>query len=798
MHEHFKRKNRKIPDRERNSLYFTPRNVKIDSDEEDFVFVGTPIERDDENTSRKKKPSPRPLVNCEPYLRGSKRLEMKKDEEGFMEHLQEDSLLVIPIQWVQKRDGLLSHLHRLRKNRAEVKQQSILNFLDEDERAELKGQVGTSSRFETFGFTAAECARKEAVKEQQKRPSAIPGPVPDELVIPVTESIGEKLLLKMGWRRRRSIKDSHANSLYIAGPVEERKAARELTEGESLARYGSSALVVAWNFIFFKQPLCYSNNFLTDVRREARKAFLALSSDDAKAQLADSELAEGDLESCMKHTGNDDVAASQSTALFVLNPKHDSHGLGYDPFKNAPEFRGKKRSLVSGNCEPENKKALSIRESLFGFKSGKLASGFGIGALEEYDAEDEDIYAAELSPSTDDKLKLVWKEAGVLPGFRVASSSDYQLERFNPPVIPKDFVPRHVFPGPLVTDEKYAAPPPQEVNPPEDNSLKVLIDGVATLVARCGKLYEDICKEKNQSNLLFSFLSDGNGHDYYAMKLWEEQQKHSNHSKLALDGKSIPVVQKMTAESCGKILGERPLERSPRDSSTSVTPVDTGNLQFNLSDTFTEAASFGELLELAKPFKDDPAKQERFELFLKEKYKGGLRTIYSGGVNNMPEAVRARERLDFEAAAEALQKAKLDKESNLSSVQLMEFAAAGGMQFTSGGLEKFKDAEAEDLMAKKMYPKREEFQWRPSPILCKRFDLIDPYMGKRPPTPRIRSKMDSLIFTSDSLKATKVEETVINRDQFPVAISEAQEQSKEVAEQGIELEVEAKNVREAS
>lgn len=41
-----------------------------------------------------------------------------------------------------------------------------------------------------------------------------------------------------------------------------------------------------------------------------------------------------------------------------------------------------------------------------------------------------------------------------------------------------------------------------------------------------------------------------------------------------------------------------------------------------------------------------------------------------------------------------------------------------------------KDAEAEDLMTKKMYPKREEFQWRPSPILCKRFDLTDPYMGK--------------------------------------------------------------------
>jgi len=29
-----------------------------------------------------------------------------------------------------------------------------------------------------------------------------------------------------------------------------------------------------------------------------------------------------------------------------------------------------------------------------------------------------------------------------------------------------------------------------------------------------------------------------------------------------------------------------------------------------------------------------------------------------------------------------------------------------------------------------MFPKREEFQWRPASLLCKRFDLIDPYMGK--------------------------------------------------------------------
>lgn len=93
------------------------------------------------------------------------------------------------------------------------------------------------------------------------------------------------------------------------------------------------------------------------------------------------------------------------------------------------------------------------------------------------------------------------------------------------------------------------------------------------------------------------------------------------------------------------------------------------------------------MLEIAKPFKDDPAKQERFERFLKEKYQGGLRTTESGGASNMSEAARARERLDFEAAAEAIEKGKLGKESKLPTNHIAEFLATGGMQFTSGGLQ---------------------------------------------------------------------------------------------------------------
>lgn len=45
-------------------------------------------------------------------------------------------------------------------------------------------------------------------------------------------------------------------------------------------------------------------------------------------------------------------------------------------------------------------------------------------------------------------------------------------------------------------------------------------------------------------------------------------------------------------------------------------------------------------------------------------------------------------------------------------------------------VQKDKVPQDDELITKAMYPKREEFQWRPAPILCKRFDLIDPYMGK--------------------------------------------------------------------
>lgn len=58
----------------------------------------------------------------------------------------------------------------------------------------------------------------------------------------------------------------------------------------------------------------------------------------------------------------------------------------------------------------------------------------------------------------------------------------------------------------------------------------------------------------------------------------------------------------------------------------------------------------------------------------------------------------------------------------------------------------------------------------------------------------MRSKIDTLIFTSDSSKETKVEEIVTANRDFPMPQSDAQGISQDVANKENEVEVEVENV----
>ncbi|CAL9111964.1 unnamed protein product [Musa acuminata var. zebrina] len=729
--------------------------MAMDEDEEDYVFYGTPIEREEDTSARKRK-----AVADAGQLRSLPLWKQEvRDEEGRRRFhgAFTGGFSAGYYNTVGSKEGWTPQtFSSSRKNRAEVKQQSIYNFLDEDDLKGMGGQaLETSMQFDTFGFTAAEFARKEVEKDQLKRPSAIPGPVPDEIVIPASNSIGVKLLLKMGWRHGHSIKDTHSDSLYEA-------------------------------------------------RREARKAFLAFSGNEGGAKTAKEGSHAWDSEEYAERVNNG-LYTSKSMPEYVLQPKQDLYGLGYDPYKHAPEFRDKKRLRESKRKNHGIKS--SVRGNLLSSNSGKYAPGFGIGALEELDFEDEDIYASgfdfeQTEVDEDEPVQMIRdniyrledKKNDCLRGFKVASSPDYTIERFHPPVIPVNFDPHHKFSAPLESATTIAELPPPEVPSPEDNNLKLLIDGFATLVARCGKIFEDLSKEKNRSNPLFYFLSGGDGHNYYERKLWEEKQKSVNHLRLVEDSKSKSSTRTMTAESRGRILGEKKLERTSNETSSSVAVKEFINLQSNLADTFTKPVSLVGLLEIAKPFKDDPAKQERFEQFLKDKYQGGLRSTQPSGI--MSENDRARERLDFEAAAEAIEKGK----KLIASSSMDQFTALSGVvdqQFiASTGLTKHQIPRDEDKLTNKLYPKREEFQWRPLPILCKRFDIIDPFMGKPAPLPRPKSKMETLIFMTESIKDVKSEETnTIRKDFMHISHSESNVAEKQLDSKEPEIEQSSASVQ---
>lgn len=141
----------------------------MDSDEEDFVFFGTPIEREEDVSSRKKKA----IAEASGQLRTLPAWKQEvTDEEGRRRFhgAFTGGFSAGYYNTVGSKEGWTPQsFTSSRKNRAEVKQQSLFNFLDDDEKAEMEGRLATSIQYDTFGFTAAEVARKQAEKEQKQR-----------------------------------------------------------------------------------------------------------------------------------------------------------------------------------------------------------------------------------------------------------------------------------------------------------------------------------------------------------------------------------------------------------------------------------------------------------------------------------------------------------------------------------------------------------------------------------------------------------------------------------------------------
>ncbi|KAF9903981.1 hypothetical protein BX616_001453 [Lobosporangium transversale] len=234
------------------------------------------------------------------------------------------------------------------------------------------------------------------------------------------------------------------------------------------------------------------------------------------------------------------------SAIVIFTNKTNRQGLGYDPYRDAPEFD---RSLQS---EKESKYLSSQSE-------GKKAT-FGFGAFDDDDDED-DVYGSgpgplrsfDLAMDLEDRPRSRRKSLDEskrfqpeglssiccsdgrrpLPGFVLAAAPSKPMKWYSAPKVPDDFVPHHIFPD----DVK----PVQQTNKHEQPKLtaddRALILGETPIDAPRRSVFEYMSAE-NKSHLdnILGFVMDTEGDKRLRKDHWEVPKIEKAAAEAALRG----------------------------------------------------------------------------------------------------------------------------------------------------------------------------------------------------------------------------------------------------------------------
>ena len=587
-------------------------------------------------------------------------------------------------------------------------QQTAEDFMDEDDLTSFGGkQLQTNSEYDSLGSTAADIERQTKRAAETSR-SIIPGDAPVEFVAPATEGIGKQLLRLMGWREGQGV-----------GP---RRARKRKQADTSNSAPGSSAQKAADGG---EPPTKRFGCPLPPGRPGAAQS----ESFGSSVKVAGDRQEDGDEEVDDDPYGAAFLFAPKNTASFDPGTGKDNFfGLGFDPFAGAPEFR---------------KDQLQAQQQPSGVPLGtsqRKRGAFGIGALE--DEDDHEVYdhterseydfetggaegaatlrrghydssisatlgpsAASIPSSNDVGSRAV--DAGkcsdgmpALVGFVVANRSSLPDKWYTAPDVPRDFRPFHVFKpeegetgatavmsGNWVVDETSGAwrlEKPKPIDPKERG-------GVNLSASQRGKLLGEAAAPPT--------LPPG----VNAVSATPPPPRLGvGPTLMSLNNPGMPESdrQKIAATLAA---GSRFVKASDSAPETGV-----GQAEGNVPTM------------LAGCFPDQPAKQARLEAYYKEQNKPGFRKMdgvasevgpWAGA--GMTEWEVSREKEEFAellhggaAAAEALKSSQ---------------AGAGGLQ---SGAQVAAAAKAAQAVRRSTIP------WAPTKLLCKRFNVPDPYAGK--------------------------------------------------------------------
>ncbi|XP_071612856.1 G patch domain-containing protein 1 isoform X2 [Heliangelus exortis] len=401
-----------------------------------------------------------------------------------------------------------------------------------------------------------------------------------------------------------------------------------------------------------------------------------------------------------------------------LTPKENFHGLGYkglDPSQALFGASGREHlNLFTGASEDSSNLLGDLRHSK-GRKLGITGQAFGVGALEE---EDDDIYATETLSKYDTVLKdeepgdglYGWtapkqykskkrsekevKYIGkILDGFSLASKSSTPSKTYPPPDLPRNYRPVHYF-RPVV---------------PAGNESSHL---QKALEESTGKLEGDVTQQSRHA--------------------LNASQRRERLGEAGLKGPAPSVLEYLSEKDRERLKEVK--QASEQQMKARMLPQESRNSRFQPASHDDASQKWQMLLggQLAnagssdfKPFAKNPEKQRRYESFVKSLKQGEKDTLERYLDPNMTEWERGREQEEFFRAAMFYKSSNSTLSSRFTRAKYED-----DVDKVEVPRDQENDIDDKETAVKmKMFGKltRDNFEWHPEKLLCKRFNVPDPY-----------------------------------------------------------------------
>ncbi|NXV16734.1 GPTC1 protein, partial [Cepphus grylle] len=401
-----------------------------------------------------------------------------------------------------------------------------------------------------------------------------------------------------------------------------------------------------------------------------------------------------------------------------LTPKENVHGLGYkglDPSQALFGVSGREHLNLFAACSEDASNLLGDLKHSKGRKLGITGQAFGVGALEE---EDDDIYATETLSKYDTVLKdeepgdglYGWtapkqykskkkserevKYIGkILDGFSLASKSSTPSKVYPPPDLPRNYRPVHYF-RPVIAAGN------------ENCRLQKALE------ESTGKLESDAAQQSRHA--------------------LNASQRRERLGEAALKGPALSVLEYLSEKDRERLkevkqaseqqMKAKMLPRQSRNSRFQPAPPDDAShkWQMLLGGQLANAGSSD-----FKPFARNPEKQKRYESFVKSLKQGEKDTLEHYLDPSMTEWERGREQEEFFRAAMFYKSSNSTLSSRFTRAKYED-----DVDKVEVPRDQENDTDDKETAVKmKMFGKltRDKFEWHPEKLLCKRFNVPDPY-----------------------------------------------------------------------